>query len=344
MDVIITDAVKKQERARVLLVGRAGSGKTYTMLNVGQHMGARLGVIDSEHRSAALYADEFRFRHVDMVEPSVDNYIKAIKALEADGCDVIGIDSLSHPWEWLTAWVDAEAIRTNTRNTVSLWNRAGKKWKQLFDAILSSRAHIIATARAATEWSMGRDEQGKLVVEKLGTKPAIRRDFDFEFTVTGDLDHEHTLRIDKTRCRRLDRAVFELPGQEFAQILLDFLNAGEQNGAQEPTRRPPVNDAKPPVNKKTQPVNEARAGVNNAQSSVNAQDARETHAAVGAPAGEKAVNSFLFRVTSKTGPGWSVAQVKKLASAELGESWKSTATADQIAALEERIKNGGRDA
>jgi hypothetical protein len=61
-------ATKQAARLRLALVGPAGSGKTYTALAVGQHLGGKVAVIDTEHGSAAKYADLFTFDVMELTQ------------------------------------------------------------------------------------------------------------------------------------------------------------------------------------------------------------------------------------------------------------------------------------
>ena len=85
------------------LIGPAGSGKTYTALNIAQHLGGPIAVLDTEHGSASKYADRFEF---DTMEPSNFNpqvYIDAIHEAERAGYKLMIIDSLPG-WDAVAHW------------------------------------------------------------------------------------------------------------------------------------------------------------------------------------------------------------------------------------------------
>jgi type II secretory pathway predicted ATPase ExeA len=56
-------AVKTESKLRMAIAGPSGSGKTYTALSVAAALvpGGKVAVIDTEHGSAAKYADLFTF-------------------------------------------------------------------------------------------------------------------------------------------------------------------------------------------------------------------------------------------------------------------------------------------
>ena len=52
---------------------------------------------------------------------------------------------------------------------------------------------------------------------------------EYEFDVVADMDHSNTLIIGKTRCSALADGVFPKPGEEVADILLDWLTGDCEN-------------------------------------------------------------------------------------------------------------------
>jgi hypothetical protein len=60
----------------------------------------------------------------------------------------------------------------------------------------------------------------------VGMAPIQRDGMEYEFTVVGDIDHDHNLVISKTRCPKLDGAVIHKPGRQIAETLLEWLNSG----------------------------------------------------------------------------------------------------------------------
>ena len=54
-------AERKKARLRLALCGPAGSGKTYSALQIAKGLGGRIALIDTEHESGSLYADLCEF-------------------------------------------------------------------------------------------------------------------------------------------------------------------------------------------------------------------------------------------------------------------------------------------
>jgi hypothetical protein len=80
--------------------------------------------------------------------------------------------------------------------------------------------------RTKTEWVVELNQAGKQAPKKIGTKPEQREGIEYEFDVVGDLSTENELVITKTRCSALKRAVISEPGEDFAQTIKDWLEAG----------------------------------------------------------------------------------------------------------------------
>ncbi len=222
-------------KARIGLVGPAGSGKTKTALLLAQGLGERIALIDTERESASLYADECDFATVALTSFHPDRYIEAIRDAEQAGFDVLIIDSLSH------AWMGKDGVleyKEKIGSDFSAWRKATPLHNRLVDAILDAKIHIIVTMRAKTEYVMEEYTDGngrkKTKPVKIGLQPVQRDGLDYEFTITGDMDHDHNLTISKTRMPTLADQVFTKPGPEVGRMIREWLSSGTPQAAQPP--------------------------------------------------------------------------------------------------------------
>ena len=210
---------KSQKRLRMALIGASGSGKTYSALSIASYLGKNVGVIDTERGSSALYCDEFDFQICDLVNPSPENYINAIKA--AAEFDVLIIDSFSHAWYEL---LNMAGQRFEN------WAKVRPLERNLINAILDHPGHCLITMRTKSEYvvEMVENRSGKMSNQprKVGTVPIQSKDVEYEFDISGYLNADHVFTIDKTRCPALDRMEFPNPGQELAEILTAWLTDG----------------------------------------------------------------------------------------------------------------------
>ena len=110
------------------------------------------------------------------------------------------------------------------KNKFTAWSPVRALERQLIQAILGSRCHIIATMRSKTEWdTTSTDRNGKMQPKKVGTAPIQTTGIEYEFDIAGELNSEHTLFISKSRCPEISNKSFLNPGQEFADHLLTWI-------------------------------------------------------------------------------------------------------------------------
>lgn len=232
-------AVKEQTKLRLAIDGLAGSGKTYSTLSIAswiaklmreQQQGeGRIALIDSERGSASLYADRFDFDVSELETFSPLAYVDAIKEAEHLGYDIIIADSISHAWQGKDGALDQKDRAAERKgNSWTAWRGVTPKHNALVDAMLQCKAHFMATMRVKMEYVQEKDASGKTEIKKVGLQSIQREGMEYEFTIVGDIDHSHTMKIAKTR---LDGVMdigdqFEKPGEQFARKVYGWLMSG----------------------------------------------------------------------------------------------------------------------
>jgi DNA polymerase III delta prime subunit len=213
-------ATKSQAKARLLFSGASGSGKTTAALTVAAELGKRIAFIDTEAGSASLYADRFDFDVLELSPPyAPERFIEAIEAAEQAGYEVIVIDSITHEWSGPGGCLD---IKTKMGDRFQDWAKVTPRHDRFIQAMMRSKAHIIATVRAKQGYSM--DEKGK--VQKSGMDPQQRDGIDFEFTVCWNINAAHMAEAQKDRTRLFDGKP-EIITAETGERLAKWLSAGE---------------------------------------------------------------------------------------------------------------------
>lgn len=92
-------AERKKAYLKIAMCGVSGSGKTYSALQLARGLGNNIAMIDTENGSGELYSDLCSYDICSISAPfEHTKYIKAIKEAEADGYDVLIIDSLTQAW------------------------------------------------------------------------------------------------------------------------------------------------------------------------------------------------------------------------------------------------------
>lgn len=237
-------ASKKDARLRLALCGPAGSGKTFTALRIAAGLGGRIAVIDTEHGSAAKYADVFTFDSAELTDHSPKAYSQAIRDAAAERYDVLIIDSLSHAWMGTGGaleMVDRITAKGGTnKNSFAAWRFVTPEHNALVEAILASGCHVIATLRTKTEWVVEQNDRGKAEPRKVGTAPIQRDGVEYEFDLVAELRLDNALVVTKTRCAALNQAVLTPATEELGVQLRDWLKPQtERRSVLAPVGQPP---------------------------------------------------------------------------------------------------------
>lgn len=275
-------AVKSESRLRMAIVGPAGSGKTFSALKLAAGLAGnkRVALFDTEHGSAAKYADHFDF-DVDNILPPFhpDKFCQAIRDAAQAGYGVVILDSLSHAWNGeggMLDIVEGFAKRMKNPNSFAAWKDATPIQNRLTEAIVGADIHVIVTMRSKTEYVLQTNERGQQQPRKVGMAAIQRSEYDYEFDVVMEMDAANNGIITKTRCSELNEGVFPKPGKQVTDILTKWLSgnpapAQQPIVTQTPEQRQPIaiesrtNGAThvEPVAEEVQPAIELSADVSN---------------------------------------------------------------------------------
>jgi ABC-type dipeptide/oligopeptide/nickel transport system ATPase component len=213
-------AVKEQRKLRMALIGPSGAGKTYSALSIAKHLGETIAVIDTERGSSALYGDDFDFSKLDLKQHTHQQYIDAINEAAAEGFNTLIIDSLSHVW----------FQSLEMAGKFNDWSKVRPLERKLIAAILDYPGHVICTMRSKTQYVVEEkvNKSGRTTSSptKVGLAPIQSGGIEYEFDVTGQVDLDHLMTIDKTRCKAADGSTWPMPGKDFADLILNWLTSG----------------------------------------------------------------------------------------------------------------------
>lgn len=214
-------AEKSQLKARVLISGAAGSGKTMAALELASALGSRVAVIDTENGSAALYSDKYKFEMLNLQPPyPPEDFVQAIKVAENSGFDVIVVDGITPEWSGSGGCLD---LHTKLGGRFQDWAKITPRHRSFIQKILECSTHIICTCRSKQGYAM--DEQSKKVT-KLGMAPEQRDGLDYEMTLVFNIINQtHLAEATKDRTGLFDGKQFLISKNTGLEIL-DWLNSG----------------------------------------------------------------------------------------------------------------------
>ncbi len=250
---------KKAERQKIkfkgAITGPSGSGKTLSALLIASGLGKKIAVLDSENGSASLYADRFEFETLVIRPPyTVQRYIDAMKAAEAEGFDVLIVDSLSHGWASEGGILDKKAkLDARGGNSFTNWSSLTPEQEQLKTHILHANIHMICTMRSKQEYVIEQNDKGKSAPRKVGLAPIQRDGMEYEFTIVFDMAMDHSSSVSKDRTGLFDGLLFK-PTKSTGETIIAWLAEGKEfvpapTASSQPTAaavRPTA--APPPVN------------------------------------------------------------------------------------------------
>ncbi len=223
-------AEKSQLKARILISGAAGSGKTIAALELASALGGRVAVIDTENGSAALYSDKYKFEMLNLQPPyPPEDFVQAIKTAENSGFDVIVIDGITPEWSGSGGCLD---LHTKLGGRFQDWAKVTPRHRSFIQKILECSTHIICTCRSKQGYAM--DEQSKKVT-KLGMAPEQRDGLDYEMTLVFNIVNQtHLAEATKDRTGLFDGKQFLISKNTGLEIL-EWLNSGTPAKSPVPT-------------------------------------------------------------------------------------------------------------
>lgn len=220
----------QDRKFRAAIMGVSNSGKTYTALVLASVLGKKIALIDTEHSSASMYADNFNFDSLNLDSFHPSKYIEAIQAAVKEGYEVIVVDSLSHAWAGKSGALELvdEASARNKGNSFGAWRSVTPLQNQLIDAIITCPAHIICTMRSKTHYQV-ESADGKTKVTKVGLAPVQRDGIEYEFDFVAEMDTDHRLIVTKSRISSLTDKVILKPDAKFFEEFNAYINRGKSN-------------------------------------------------------------------------------------------------------------------
>jgi len=227
MSLVLKKATRKQVKLRLNISAPSGAGKTYSALRMAKGLcgdWSKVAVIDTENGSASLYSDLGDFNTIDLTPPyTPEKYIGAINMCVQAGMEVIIIDSSTHEWACLLEENELLAQSKFRGNTWSAWSQTTPRHDKFINSVLHCSAHVITCTRSKMETVMGDDKK----VKKVGMKDVQREGWEYELTISLNIDRDTHLAIpSKDRTNLFEGKNPFLITEETGKLIADWCNSG----------------------------------------------------------------------------------------------------------------------
>lgn len=197
-------ATRQKAKIRLGLSGPSGSGKTFTALLIASGMTTwdKIALIDTENGSGDLYSNLGDYSVLPISAPyTPEKYIQALKECEYAGMEVIIIDSITHEWSGKGGCLDIheqETAKMKIPNSFTSWAKVTPRHQAFIDSILQCPVHVITTVRSKTDYVLT-EKNGRQVPQKVGMAAVTRDGFEYELTLSFDVDTDHKAFTSKDR-------------------------------------------------------------------------------------------------------------------------------------------------
>lgn len=223
-------ATRKKSKLRLNISGPSGAGKTYSALLMAKGLvgqWSKIAVIDTENGSASLYDHLGDFQTVDLQPPfTPERYMEAIDLCLGAKMDCIIIDSSSHEWSGQGGCIEINEKLAQSKykgNTWSAWSQTTPRHDAFVNKVLQCPVHIITCTRSKMETVMTDDKK----VKKLGMKDVQREGWEYELTVSLNLDRDtHTATASKDRTEVFEKMDPFVITEETGKLIRKWCESG----------------------------------------------------------------------------------------------------------------------
>jgi hypothetical protein len=222
-------ASRQKVKIRMSISAPTGFGKTYSALLIAHGMTgdwSKIAVIDTENRSASLYAHLGKYYTIPLAPPfTPDKYIEAIEVCEKAGIEVIILDSITHVWKGEGGLLE---YNNSLGGKYQDWAKTTPRYQKWLNKILHSSAHMITTMRKKQAYTMIQ-EGNKTKVEKKGMEDEIRDGYDYEMTIAFEIvNDKHLALTSKDRTGLFDGKPEFVLTEKTGELIAQWCEQGEE--------------------------------------------------------------------------------------------------------------------
>lgn len=201
-----TEASRTHVKPLIGIFSESGCGKTFSALLLARGFvgpKGKIGMIDTESGRGSLYADVASvapYRTLDFDQPfSPARYIAAIDAAEAQGFDILIVDSMSHEWEGIGGVLDMAGDNEQRSGKPGLhnWKTPKLEHAKMVQRLLRSKLPVIVCVRAKYKSRQVKVDGKTQIIKDEATSPIQAEDFIFEMTAHMEVLQNHTIIVTK---------------------------------------------------------------------------------------------------------------------------------------------------
>jgi len=239
-------AERKQLSLKIIVGGPPGAGKTLSSLilaagMIGIHENLAtwddVAFADTESESALYYAGTLhdmaygeglieigKFTHIPFKPPyHPDRWIRLIREIVAKRKKIAILDSTTHEWTGVGGCLD---WHRECGGRAQDWGRVSPRHQAFLDEVRNAPIPIIVNLREAVEHRI-ENENGKVVVQKVGLKPQQREGFEYEYDLQLSLSQrDHTATASKDRTGLLQPLPPAVVTYRTGRVLANWANSG----------------------------------------------------------------------------------------------------------------------
>ena len=231
------EAKREKIWVKVALMGPSGSGKTYSSLRLatgmlegltksGDEKNGKILLANTESSRGRYYANEFKYDITDLGAPfNPELYVDLINYAVQENYPILIIDSTSREWEGKGGCLE---LHQAAGGTYQSWAKVTPRHDKFLEAIADQPIHVIATMRGKDQYELGRDDDNKMYVKKLGVGAKQREGFEYEFTASFLLDQATNMAVPQKDNTHLFEDDLEfLLSEKHGGGLIKWANSGE---------------------------------------------------------------------------------------------------------------------
>lgn len=195
---IFKKAESTQSYVKAGIMGFAGAGKTFTLMQIAFGLKERMNskapicFFDTESGSD-FFKSACADRGIELLQVKSRAYVDAVTAYKdalSEGADVLIFDSVTHIWRELCDAYGKQKNRQRLQFQDWQFLKGPDGWQKFTDLFLNAPIHTFIAGRAGYEYEYQKDDDGKKELVKTGTKMKVENEFGYEPSLLIEMERD----------------------------------------------------------------------------------------------------------------------------------------------------------